>query len=359
MKNIFVTRPFLPEKSEFLKYIDSIWDSCILTNNGPLASQLEIELKKYLNVTSALFVTNGTIALQIAIKALELKGKILTTPFSYVATLNSIIWESCEPIFVDIDKNSFNINVDLLESSMDPDVVAIMATHVFGNPCDVEKLEKFGVKHGLKIIYDAAHSFGVEINNESVFKYGDISTTSFHATKLFHTFEGGALFCTDIEIERKLFLLRSFGHYGDDYYYPSINGKNSEIHAAMGLSIIPRLTEIINTRKTLTEAYDTLINFKNIQKQRISEKVKYNYSYYPILLESEDKCMGLIKALTDNNIYPRRYFFPSLNLMPYLTSHKQCVISESISKRILCLPLHNDLVINDIKRISEIINKVV
>jgi dTDP-4-amino-4,6-dideoxygalactose transaminase len=268
---INVTKTFLPDQEEYLQYVRGIWERGYLTNNGPLLQQLEGQLKEYLGVDYLYFCGNGTIVLQIAIKALELKGEIITTPFSYCATSNAILWENCTPVFVDIDAATFNINAELIEASITPATSAILATHVYGNPCDVEAIEAIAQKHNLRVIYDAAHAFGVTYKGKSLLSYGDLSTCSFHATKVFHTIEGGALISNHPELDRKLHLLRAFGHQGDEHYeFAGINGKNSEFHAAMGLVNLPQVPAIIQARKDVFAAYDSLLNWDVLYKPVIN-----------------------------------------------------------------------------------------
>src|SRR5690606_16116739 len=245
-----VTKPFLPPLEEYKKYIDGIWQCQWLTNMGPLASDLELKLKETLKVNHLLFVTNGTVALQMAIKVLDLKGEIITTPFSFVATTSSIVWENCTPVFVDIDESSLNIDADKIEAVITEHTSAILATHVYGNPCDVEKIEEIAKKHNLKVIYDAAHAFGVEINGKSIFEYGDISTCSLHATKLYHSVEGGLIITKDAALLKKLAYMRNFGFDGPESFAElGINGKNSEFHAAMGLANLKYVDQINRKRK--------------------------------------------------------------------------------------------------------------
>ena len=211
-----VTKPFLPKAKEYDVYIQSIWDRQWLTNNGPLVNEFELKLKNYLNIEHLLYVSNGTVALQIAIKALELKGEIITTPFSFVATTSSIVWEGCKPVFADIEPDTFNIDPQKIEAAITPNTSAILATHVYGNPCDIDAIQEIADKHGLKVIFDAAHCFGTQYKGKSVFEYGDISTTSFHATKLFHSIEGGAVFTRKPQLLKKMAFMRNFGHNGQD-----------------------------------------------------------------------------------------------------------------------------------------------
>ncbi len=355
---ILVTKPFLPPKEDYRKYIDIIWENEWLTNMGPLASDLEMKLKQHLGLKHLLFVTNGTVALQMAIKALDLKGEIITTPFSFVATTSSIVWEGCTPIFVDIDKNSLNIDARKIEAAITEKTTAILATHVYGNPCDVEAIDKIAKKHNLKVIYDAAHAFGVEINGKSIFEYGDISTCSLHATKLYHSVEGGLVICKDEKLDRKLKYIRNFGISGfDSFAELGINGKNSEFHAAMGLANLGYLSSISQKRQQLTELYDELLQVFPHSKQVWNIQTNKNYAYYPILLESEEQLLKVVALLNENNIQTRRYFYPSLaSSLPYLEPQK-FPITDDVAKRVLCLPLYYDLKTEEIEKICFLINQ--
>lgn len=353
MSIINVTKTFLPPLEEYIKYLEKIWKSSWVTNNGCIVQELEELLKKELGVKHLFFVSNGTIAIQIAIKALALTKEIITTPFSYVATTTSILWENCKPIFVDIDKDSFCIDSKLIEKCITENTEAILATHVYGLPCDVEKIELIARKYDLKIIYDSAHAFGTIYKNKPLASYGDVSTLSFHATKLFHTIEGGAILTNDDTLAYKISLYRSFGHVGDNYFSIGINGKNSELHAAMGLCLLPRVPDFIEHRKKLFACYNNLLS-ETVVRPIIPQETVYNYSYYPILLQSEDILMKVKFELEKNNIIPRRYFYPSLNQLPYLKGEK-CPVSEDYSTRILCLPLYHELQEDTINRISSIL----
>ena len=339
-----VTKPFLPPKNEYIDYINSIWEREWLTNQGPLVNELELQLKEYLGVKHLLFLGNGTIALQIAIKALDLQGDIITTPYSYVATTSSIIWEGCNPIFVDIDEHSLNINPDLIEAAITPNTSAILATHVFGNPCDVEAIAKIAEKHKLKVIYDAAHAFGVKVNGKSIFEYGDISTTSFHATKLFHTTEGGAVFTKESKLLRKMSLMKGFGHLSPTTFEGvGINGKNSEFHAAMGLCNMKYVDSILEKRKQQADYYNLRLEGLKVQRQTIHSKSQYNYAYYPVIFDDEAMLLQVIDDLQNYQIFPRRYFYPSLNTLHYLKDKHNCPVSEKVAKGSLCLPLYHNL----------------
>ncbi len=354
-----VTKPFLPPIQEYEHYLQAIWKRNWLTNNGPLVNELELKLKDYLALKHLLFVTNGTIAIQLAIKALGLKGKIITTPFSYVATTSSIVWEGCEPVFVDIDAATCNIDPAKIEEAITPDTSAILATHVYGNPCDVEAIDEIAKRRNLKVIYDGAHAFGVQINGKSIFEYGDVSTCSFHATKLFHTVEGGAVVTKDPDLLKKIAYLRNFGHDGPDRFADlGINGKNSEFHAAMGLVNLKYVDQIIETRKGLSEHYDRFLPTFQGVKPVVPETVTYNYAYYPLIFNSEKLLLDVLETLQQNWIHPRRYFFPSLEDLPYVNHKARCPVSDTISKRALCLPLFDTLTPEEIDMIFRLILRV-
>lgn len=351
-----VTKPFLPPVEEYSKYLNGIWERNWLTNMGPLANELEIKLKEHLNVTHLLYVNNGTVALQMAIKALGLKGDIITTPFSFVATSSSIVWEGCKPIFVDIDKNSLNIDVDRIESAITKNTSAILATHVYGNPCDVLAIEKIAKKYDLRVIYDGAHAFGVEVHGKSIFDYGDISICSLHATKLYHSIEGGILVTKNSELKNKISKMRNFGFNGPESFSElGLNAKNSEFHAAMGLVNLKYIDAIHSKRKKITECYDyNLTKFKG-SKPLWHSKSECNYSYYPIIFESESSLLKCIEVLKSNKIFGRRYFYPSLaTSLPYVKS-EGFKFTDDIAKRILCLPLYYDLSLEEVNFICDLI----
>lgn len=358
MERIYVTKSFLPPKEEYFKYINQIYQNGQLTNQGPILKELENKLSSYLQVKNFHYVTNGTIALQIALKALDIEnGEIITTPFSYVATTSSILWERCKPVFVDIEPDNFTIDVNKIEQAITPHTKAIMPVHVFGYACDIEKIQEIANKHNLKIIYDAAHAFGSVYKDKSLLNYGDISTCSFHATKLFHTIEGGACIVKDDEISQKLDLIKRFGHNGDNHYCLGINAKQSEFNGAMGLANFPYIDEIIEKRKAISNIYDNeLENIVQIPKKQ--EFLKYNYAYYPVVFKSEEELIKIFNALNNEDIYPRRYFYPSLNKLPYLKDYKPCPISEDICSRIACLPLYPMIEPNIIRNICSIIKRI-
>jgi dTDP-4-amino-4,6-dideoxygalactose transaminase len=351
-----VTKTFLPPIKQFTEQIQRAYNNQWLTNRGELVLELEKKLKQHLELTNIIITNNGTIPLQIALKLLSKGGEVITTPFSYVATTASIVWENSTPIFVDIDPLHLTIDETKIEAAITPKTTAILATHVFGNPCNVETIERIALKHGLKVIYDAAHAFGVKYNNTSIFNYGDVSTCSFHATKIFHTGEGGAMFTNNIELYHKLFYSHNFGHNGPLAFHGlGINGKISELQAAMGLAVFPYLEEIFRERERVCNYYDNQLDFTNLTKIKIRKGTDWNYSYYPIIFKSEADLFKAQAALNDEKIIPRRYFYPSLNTIPY-TNGKRMPISEQVSTRILCLPLYTNLIENELQNIVKIIN---
>lgn len=339
-----VTKPFLPPKEDYDHYLYGVWKRQWLTNMGPLASELELQLKDFLSVKHLLFVTNGTVALQMAIKALDLKGEVITTPFSFIATTSSIVWEGCKPVFVDIDRDTLNIDATKIEAAITADTTAILATHVYGNPCDVEAIEAIAKKHNLKVIYDAAHAFGVKLNGQSVFDFGDIATCSLHATKLYHSGEGGLVLTKDAALLKKLAYIRNFGFDGPESFAElGLNGKNSEFHAAMGLANLEYVPEIIEKRKRLTERYDEKLKGFKAVKPKWHTKATNNYAYYPIVLESEELLLKCMEALKAREIFARRYFYPSLaTSTPYLPD-QPLEVTDDIASRVMCLPLYYDL----------------
>jgi dTDP-4-amino-4,6-dideoxygalactose transaminase len=352
---INVTKTFLPPFDEYTSILKRAWDRAWITNNGELLLELERKLKEYHKVEHLLFCSNGTIVIQMALKVYNITKEVITTPFSYVATTNAILWEGCTPVFVDIDPLNFCIDPNKIESAITENTEAILATHVYGLPCNVERIEEIGKKYNLKVIYDAAHAFGCSYNNKSLLNYGDLTTCSFHATKIFHTVEGGCIVSNDKEINDKLFLHRSFGHLVDDYYCIGVNGKNSEFHAAMGLAMLPYLDSIIEKRKEICGIYDDLLkNYAQIPN-KVLKGFSYNYAYYPVIFETEKSLLEVKKNLEAKNINARRYFYPSLNTLPFLQTRKHCPVSEDLSNRVLCLPLYPGLTASELELISDTI----
>lgn len=351
-----VTKTFLPPIEEYNQWVKKAFDNQWLTNRGELINLLENKLKSRLNIDWLTITNNGTIPLQIALKLLAKKGEVITTPFSYVATTAAIVWENCTPVFVDIHPEYLTIDEAKLEAAITANTTCILATHVFGNPCNVNAIENIAKKYNLSVIYDAAHCFGVNYEGKSVFEYGDVSTCSFHATKLFHTAEGGAMFAKNDELRHQLFYSHNFGHNGLLLFHGlGVNAKISELQAAMGLAVFPYIDEILEGRKQLVNMYDSLLDFSKIKRIKIRENTEWNYSYYPIVFESEEKLLEVQKKLNENDIMPRRYFYPSLNTLPYVENNNMPV-SENTAKCILCLPLFVGLEEKNIKLICDLIN---
>ena len=354
---INVTKTFLPPIEEYTKQVQRAWDKQWLTNRGELVLELEEKLKKYLTVSNIIVTNNGTIPLQIALKLLGKEGEIITTPFSYVATTAAIVWENCMPVFVDIHPEYLTIDETKIEEAITTKTTAILATHVFGNPCHVEAIEAIALKYNLKVIYDAAHCFGVTHHGKAIFEYGDVSTCSFHATKLFHTGEGGAMFANDKALQQQLFYSHNFGHDGPLAFHGlGINGKMSELQAAMGLAVLPYMDNILAERKKGVDFYNAHLDLSKLQSLKIRENTQWNYSYYPVVFDSEFQLLKVEQALNEYQIFPRRYFYPSLNKVQFSVGNSM-PISENIASRVLCLPLSHDLDVLDLEKICLIINK--
>lgn len=354
-----LNKPFLPPKSEFDEFVADIWNRNWLTNNGPIVQQFESEVSDYLGVERMLFVTNGTTALQIAIKALELEGEIITTPYSYVATTSSIVWQNCSPVFVDINPDSLNIDPEKIEAAITDQTSAILATHVYGNPCDVEAIQEIADKKNLKVIYDAAHCFGVKYKGESILKWGDISITSFHATKVFHSVEGGGLFTYDDALFQKMEYMRNFGHNGP-YRFEGvgINGKNNEFNAAMGLCNLNYADDCLEKRTQLANHYNERLQNLSVSRPKMRVHTDHNYSYYPIILESKLIRENIVQGLVDEGIESRSYFRPSLQTLSYVND-ADVPVSTSISERVVCLPFFYDLTFEEVNKVVDVIKTVI
>lgn len=352
---VFVTKPYLPPKEEYLERVSAIFDRRHLTNQGPEVHEFESRASSFLGVENFHYVTNGTIALQIALRALDvMEGEVITTPFSYVATTSSILWERCTPVFVDIEPNNFTIDPAKIEAAITPRTKAILPVHVFGYACDVEAIDAIAQKHGLKVIYDAAHAFGSRYKGRALASYGDISTLSFHATKLFHTIEGGACIVKGNTISEKLDLIKRFGHNGDTHYALGINAKQDEFNAAMGNVNLNHVEEILAERKRLSDLYDALLPSR-LRRPARQEGLEYNYAYYPVVFESEKDLLESFARLAKQDIFPRRYFYPSLNTLPYVKERFSCPVSEDICSRIACLPLFIGLEDDTVRKICEVL----
>lgn len=353
---INVTQTFFPPLDEYQNQLERVWKNKWLTNRGELLQELEEKLKNHLSVSNIIIMNNGTIPIQIALKLLGNGGEIITTPFSYVATTAAIVWENCTPIFVDIHPEYLTIDETKIEAAITDKTTCILATHVFGNPCNIEAIESIAKKHNLKVIYDAAHCFGVQYKGKSIFEYGDVSTCSFHATKLFHTGEGGAIFCQDEQLRKKIYYSHNFGHNGPlDFYGLGINGKISELQAAMGLAVLPYMSEISNGRENVVNYYVNNLNFNVLSSLKIRKNTLWNFSYYPIIFEREEQMLEVQKELNLQSIFPRRYFYPSLSSLNYV-SEQSTPITDFIVHKILCLPLYPNLKQEELELITSIIN---
>jgi len=354
---ITVTRPTLPPFDEYVALLQGIWTRNHLTNAGPLVVELEQRLAEHLGVKHCLFVSNGTIALQLAFRALELAGEVITTPFSYVATTSSIAWEGCTPVFADVEPGTLTLSAERAAAAVTSRTSAIVATHVYGNPCDVDALSDLARRRGLRLVYDAAHAFGTSYRGRPLSAYGDVATLSFHATKLFHTVEGGAVVTDDDEIARRVAYLRNFGHDGYERFQGiGINGKNSELHAAMGLCLLPRVPAIVAERRTLSLRYDAaLAGRRDVARPEIRAGTAYNYAYYPVLLPHDAAVRAAQRHLESNGVLSRRYFYPSLSgALPYVAPG-DVPVARDAAERVLCLPLFTGLAVDQVDRISALL----
>ncbi len=352
---INITKTYLPNKKKYKGYIDKIYKSGWITNDGPLVKELENRLADYLGVKNIVLVSSGTSALELAYRSLDLEGYVITTPFSFVATTSSLITNGLKPIFVDIDKNTLNIDTSKIEESITPNTSAILPVHVFGNACDIKKIKAIAKKYKLKVIYDAAHTFGVNKKGESILKQGNISTMSFHATKLFHSIEGGALIINDDALVEKARYLRNFGIESPESI-PELgsNAKMNEFEAAMGLCVLDDIQLILSEREEIDHYYQQELN-DFVQVQKMNKEYSKNYSYYPIILKSNKEALKINNALNKQKIFPRRYFYPSLDSLPYIEPKQYCKTSRNISNRILSLPIYPGLAKKDQTKIINII----
>jgi dTDP-4-amino-4,6-dideoxygalactose transaminase len=344
---INVTKSYLPEREKFKQYVDRIFDSGWLTNNGCYVQELQRRLCDYLGVRNLLLVANGTLALQIAYKLLNLSGKVITTPFTFVATISSQVWEGLEPIFVDIDRDTFNIDPNLVERAITAEVAALVPVHVFGNPCSVEALAEIAHRNKIKVIYDAAHAFGIQYKGRSILDFGDISILSFHSTKVFHTIEGGALIIKDEQLYEKAKLMINFGIPGlDNIIELGINAKMNEFQASMGLCILDDL-ELVRARRQAVYEYYAANLPHNLKTQRWNVYATNNYGYFPVVFENEALLLKVKDDLEKLGIKPRRYFHPSLEKLCYLQGRPPMPNSDQLAGRILCLPLFDSLAKQD------------
>lgn len=356
---IYVTQPSLPPMGEFVALLEKIWETGILTHNGPLIQEFENALCERLGVENFVGVTSGTIALQMAIRSLGLEGEIITTPFSWVATISAIKWERCVPVFCDIDPSTLNIDPEKIEGLITENTVAIMPVHVFGNPCKVDDIEAIAKKYDLKVIYDSAHAIGTTVNGNSVLGCGDISAVSLHGTKLLNSAEGGGCITSDAKLYEKLKRIRFFGHNDEkEVVEDGFNGKMTEIHAALGLANLKYFDEVVADRKQKYFQYlDGLSGNSRLSFQELNGD-GCNYSYFPVIFESERALLEAEFKLNEKGIFPRRYFFPSLNTLENLVDYVHMPNSESVARRILCLPLYKNLSEADIERIVRVMSQL-
>jgi dTDP-4-amino-4,6-dideoxygalactose transaminase len=346
---------FLPNFKKYNGYLRKIWHNGQIANNGPLVRELEDKLRGYLGVKHLFLVNNGTTALQLAIKALDLQGEIITSPLSFVATPSAISWQGCKPVFVDIDEKRLTIDPKKIIAKITPKTEAIIPVHIFGYPCKAKGISEIAKKFKLKVIYDGSHAFGVKCKGKSIFDFGDISTVSFNETKLFHTAEGGAIITNDDEIAEKIKQLRYFGLSEERKFVSlGINAKNSELNAAMGLAIFPEIKKIIKKKKNLKRSYDKLLSIAGIKKPELLNNTEYNFAYYPVIFPSEETLLKVLGQLQKNNIFPERFFYPALSRLSFF-ERQNCPIAEDLAERIICLPLYYSLTQKNIQEICRII----
>ena len=363
-KNIYVTQPSLPPLDEFIPYLREIWDSKVLTNGGPFHQKLEQALCEYLGVEHIALFTNCTIGLITALQALRVTGEVITTPYSFVATAHSLLWNGIKPVFVDIDPRTLNLDPSRIEAAITPQTTAIMPVHCYGHPCDVDAIQKIADNYNLKVIYDAAHAFGVKCHCGSVLTHGDLSVLSFHATKVFNTFEGGAIICPDAKTKARIDQLKNFGHAGEvNVVAPGINGKMSEFNAALGLLQLKHIDEALARRKVIDLAYrERLHDVKGIHCLGDAREMQANYAYFPILVQpdyplSRDE---LNQRLRDKGIFPRRYFYPLISEFPMYrglpSAHRDNLpVASAAALQVLCLPIYPDLPLAAVDEIADLI----
>lgn len=366
-KPIFVTQPALPPLDDFIGYLEQIWDTKILTNNGPYHKQFEKELAEYLGVKYLSVFANGTLALMTALQAMRITGEVITTPFSFVATTHSLWWNNIKPVFADIEPVNFNLDPDRVESAITPQTTAIMPVHVYGNPCKIDRFQQIADTYGLKLIYDAAHAFGVRINGNSILSYGDLSILSFHATKVFNTIEGGAIVCHDEKTKKHIDFLKNFGFANETTVVePGINAKMNELQSAFGLVQLKYIDEYILKRRAITNFYRKhLKGIEGIRFLNDINGVDHSYNYFPILIDSQKYGKtrdAVYEGLKQHNIFTRRYFYPLISEFPVyqnlLSAHKDNLpVAEKIASQVLCLPIFPDLEFEVIRKITKLLHK--
>ncbi len=363
-KPIYVTQPFMPPLNEFLPYLEQIWDSKWLTNSGPFHEKLESVLAEYLGVEYLSLFANGTIALITALQALRITGEVITTPYSFVATTHALLWNDIEPVFVDIDPETFNLDSGRIEEAITPLTTAIMPIHCYGNPCAVNHIQQIAETYGLKVIYDAAHAFGIDYKGESLLKHGDLSVLSFHATKVYNTFEGGAIICPDAMTKQRIDYLKNFGFAGEDTVIAAgINGKMSEIHAAFGILQLDYIEEVVSRRREIDTLYrELLADVAGISCGAPVPETSCNYSYYPIFVEADYPLNrdALYQKLRRQNVSARRYFYPLITRYPMYrrlssADAENLPVANAVSSRVICLPIHPNLSDEQVEKIAALI----
>lgn len=362
--NLFVTQPFLPPLEDFIPYLEKIWDNKWLTNGGPFHQELEAALADYLGVEHLALFSNGTIALVSAMQALRITGEVITTPFSFVATAHSLLWNNIKPVFADICPHTYNLSPSRIEAAITPQTTAIMPVHCYGTPCEVEEIQRIADNYGLKVIYDAAHAFGVKCQGQSVLKFGDLSVLSFHATKVFNTFEGGAIICPDAKTKKRIDYLKNFG-FADEVTVvaPGINGKMNEVQAAFGLLQLKHIDQIISRRQEIDARYRAgLDGIRGISCLPINEDFKLNYSYFPIRVTDEypQSRDALYNVLKEAGIFSRRYFYPLISDMPMYralpsSSSSNLPVATLAAKQVLCLPIYPDLTNDQVDYVIQVV----
>ncbi|MGL4756081.1 MAG: DegT/DnrJ/EryC1/StrS family aminotransferase [Aeromonadaceae bacterium] len=367
MMNIPVTKPFLPPLEEFIPYLEKIWENHQLTNNGPFHQQLENALCEYLGVEYISLFANGTIALVTALQALRITGEVITTPYSFVATSHSLIWNDLTPVFVDIKPGSFNIDPEKIEAAITPRTTAIMPVHCYSEPCALNEIQQIADNYGLSVIYDAAHAFGVKYQDKSILQYGDMSVLSFHATKVFNTFEGGAIVSRTKKVKQRVDYLKNFG-FADEVTIvaPGINGKMSEINAAFGLLQLKHIDSAIAKRAEIDALYrQKLSNVRGISLPPLSSETKHNYPYFPILINSDYPLSRdrMYQVLREQGVYARRYFYPLISNMPMYRGLPSSAVdnlkqANIISEQVICLPIYPELSVTELERIISIIKEI-
>ncbi|NDP61898.1 dTDP-4-amino-4,6-dideoxy-D-glucose aminotransferase VioA [Polaromonas sp.] len=363
-KPIYVTQPALPPLEEFIPYLQEIWDKKILTNGGPFHQQLEKALCDYLGVKHLALFSNGTLGLVTALQALRITGEVITTPYSFVATAHSLLWNGIKPVFVDVDPNTLNLDPAKIEAAITPQTTAIMPVHCYGHPCDTKAIQKIADNYNLRVIYDAAHAFGVKDEGGSVLRHGDLSVLSFHATKVFNTFEGGAIICPDAKTKLRIDQLKNFGFVDETTVVaPGINGKMSEINAAFGMLQLKHIDAALARRKEIDATYRELLKgVKGIRCLQDAGEAVANYSYFPILVDADYPLSrdDLYQKLKDNGIFARRYFYPLITDFPMYrglpSAHRDNLpVATAASQKVMCLPIYPNLTINQASSIAQLI----